>query len=334
MITPGSVQGSEGMYAWLARTSPSGATSCSIYDVQGEGTSETLPHTTGGAAAVLQSFAAPVDGNLLGCPGVPFQQIANFTTGTEDALDWFLSPRRTRTPHSWTGLRTTAGDPGQDHQGRDHRPLAGRLRGVRRSRRRPPGRGRGGPGQAGRPSDTSGIGAIADPGQHAHGPGARGAVGVRLRRDAVPPRRRQLVRPGPSRHGPDPMRERRTGFEDWAAAGVDTMLVVPRALDPPGVHRHSLRAAGEPLRPGARPVCTCRPGSTSYLKHRDATAGCSATSMHLPGAAWSVASGRRSPSTATSTLSFYYCSAYAFHAAGLGPRGRRRAARDWERCAG
>src|SRR5205085_5256198 len=31
-------------------------------------------------------------GEMTGCPGFPFQQLANFTTGTTDALDWCLSP--------------------------------------------------------------------------------------------------------------------------------------------------------------------------------------------------------------------------------------------------
>ena len=35
--------------------------------------------------------------------------------------------------------------------------------------------------------------------------------------------------PSGSPKGPDPMRERSSGFDAWAAAGVDSMLVVPRA---------------------------------------------------------------------------------------------------------
>jgi hypothetical protein len=35
--------------------------------------------------------------------------------------------------------------------------------------------------------------------------------------------------PGPSPNGPDPMRERQTGYDDWVGKGLDTMLVVPRA---------------------------------------------------------------------------------------------------------
>src|SRR4051812_23959118 len=92
VITPGSVQGSEGMYAWLAEDLAERGYVALTFDVQGEGTSETLPHTTGAAFPFCNPFAAPVDDNVTGCPGVPFQQLANFTTGTEDALDFFLSP--------------------------------------------------------------------------------------------------------------------------------------------------------------------------------------------------------------------------------------------------
>ena len=108
VITPGSIQGSEGMYVWLAQDLAERGYVAMTYDVQGQGTSETLPHTTGAPYPFCNLFAAPVDGNMLGCPGVPFQQIANFTTGTTDALDWFLSAanpygdRLDRTPDAQT----------------------------------------------------------------------------------------------------------------------------------------------------------------------------------------------------------------------------------------
>ena len=33
--------------------------------------------------------------------------------------------------------------------------------------------------------------------------------------------------------GPDPQRERATGFDAWTARGLDSMLVVPRDHEPP-----------------------------------------------------------------------------------------------------
>ena len=44
VITEGSVQGSEGMYAWLAEDLAERGYVVLTYDVQGQGTSETLPH--------------------------------------------------------------------------------------------------------------------------------------------------------------------------------------------------------------------------------------------------------------------------------------------------
>jgi hypothetical protein len=36
-------------------------------------------------------------------------------------------------------------------------------------------------------------------------------------------------KPGPPTEAPDPRREQKTGFDGWRGAGVDSMLVVPRA---------------------------------------------------------------------------------------------------------
>jgi hypothetical protein len=90
VITTGSVQGSERMYWWLAEDLAERGYVVMTYDVQGQGTSETLPHPTN-ALPFCNPFAAPDAEELSGCPGVPFQQEANFTKGTEDALDFFLS---------------------------------------------------------------------------------------------------------------------------------------------------------------------------------------------------------------------------------------------------
>ena len=58
VITEGSVQGSEGMYEWLAQDLAERGYVVLTYDVQGQGTSETFPHQDSPArherAAVLQ----------------------------------------------------------------------------------------------------------------------------------------------------------------------------------------------------------------------------------------------------------------------------------------
>ena len=98
MITEGSVQGSEGMYRWLAQDLAERGYVVLTYDVQGQGGGETLPHepapVPGGTTNALpfcNPFATPQDGEAYGCPGTPAQQLSNFVVGTEDALSFFTS---------------------------------------------------------------------------------------------------------------------------------------------------------------------------------------------------------------------------------------------------
>jgi len=91
VLTPGSVQGSERMYWWLAQDLAERGYVVLVYDVQGEGTSETLPHTSSNALPFCNPFAPKEELELLPCPGVPFQQGANYVVGTKDATDFFFS---------------------------------------------------------------------------------------------------------------------------------------------------------------------------------------------------------------------------------------------------
>ena len=92
VITTGSVQGSERMYWWLAQDLAERGYVVLTYDVQGQGTSETFPHLGSPADLPYCSLAAaPLAGEETSCPGVPAQQTANFVYGTEDAIDFFLS---------------------------------------------------------------------------------------------------------------------------------------------------------------------------------------------------------------------------------------------------
>lgn len=81
VITTGSIQGYEEMYLWAAQGLAEAGYVVMTYDVQGQGHSETFGHRPDGSLWCGQD----------GCPGVPFQQAANFFEGTEDALDWFVS---------------------------------------------------------------------------------------------------------------------------------------------------------------------------------------------------------------------------------------------------
>src|SRR4051812_44984342 len=101
VITTGSVQGSERMYWWLAEDLAERGYVVLTYDVQGQGTSETLPHENGQVNALpfCNPFAPPKDMEEFGCPGVPFQQASNFVFGTRDALSFLLSTPAKRYPN-------------------------------------------------------------------------------------------------------------------------------------------------------------------------------------------------------------------------------------------
>lgn len=311
VITPGSVQGSEGMYLWLAQDLAERGYVVLTYDVQGQGTSETLPHTTGQMFPFCNPFAAPVDTNMLGCPGVPFQQIANFTTGTEDALDWFLSPTnpyaalldRSPDPHPATPGRTgriaiighsMGAAAVSEIQGTDPRVATvvalDKLKG---------------------PSDASAFSAASN---------SDATVTPTVPALAIQSEYGFTVSPYflsagssivPAAGNPDPMRERRTGFEDWRDAGVDAMLVVPRA----STHLEYTDI------PYVLPASRWGQALTStyvqawldrYLKHQvddDRLLAGTATYLEPRGrGVWAPVTLDRSGG-----LSFYYCSAYAFH---------------------
>src|SRR4051794_24055648 len=93
VIMTGSVQGSERMYFWLAQDLAERGYVVLTYDVQGQGRSETFPHQNDQVNALpfCNAFATPEQDEQSGCPGVPFQQDANFVYGTIDALDFFTS---------------------------------------------------------------------------------------------------------------------------------------------------------------------------------------------------------------------------------------------------
>jgi hypothetical protein len=114
--------------------------------------------------------------------------------------------------------------------------------------------------------------------------------------------------PSPSPDGPDPRREKRTGFDAWNRAGVDSMLVVPRA----STH---LEYTDIPLvLPASRwgqalSSVYVQAWLDRYLKHRDNTDALLGTRFHYleprGEGKWVSVTLLRNP-----LLSFYYCSAY------------------------
>lgn len=318
VITPGSVQGSEGMYRWLAQDLAERGYVVLTYDVQGQGTSETLPHTLGGLIPFCNPLAKPVDGNLTGCPGVPFQQIANFTTGTEDAIDWFYSAAnpygalvdrtpdtRTVTPGRTNRLAIighSMGAAAVSHvQATDPRVetvvALDKLQG---------------------PTDPTSFSLISD--GSANVPSVPALAVQSEYGFGVTPYLisggGSLPIPGPGL--PEPNRERVTGFDDWERAGVDTMLVVPRA----STHLEYTDI------PYVLPASRYGQGLTSvyvqawldrYLKHRGSDQALLGTTLRYleprGKGVWAPVTLDRD-----ANLSFYYCSAYAIHA-GAGSSG-------------
>ena len=323
VITPGSVQGSEGMYVWLAEDLAERGYVVLTYDVQGQGTSETLPHTTSDALPFCNPFAPPLAGEMFGCPGVPFQQLSNFVVGTEDAIDFFTS----------TAARPYAnpGSAGVTVDG--HNPFGAWFDRSRDTRTATAGRttrlaiiGHSmGAAAVSKVQGTDRRVAAVVALDKLTGPGADGPLDGTGNRPVVPALAVQSeygftvspywlsgsssLTPQPSPEGPDPRRERRTGYDAWAASGVDTMLVVPRA----STH---LEYTDIPL---VLPASRYGQDLTSvyvqrwldrYLKHRTPVGALLKRQFpYLEPAGdgrWAPVTLERDP-----LLSFYYCSAYS-----------------------
>ena len=250
VLTTGSVQGSERMYWWLAQDLAERGYVVLTYDVQGQGRSETFPHLSEVEDLPYCSFAAaPLPGEESPCPGVPSQQTANFVYGTQDALDFFLS-----TPAA-PYVNPSAGSADVDA----HNPLWELFD-------RSPDPDTVTPGRTTRLAVVGhSLGAIAV--SYLQGVDERIQTVVALDKlstraairdgeefDALGPMRPVVPALGvqseygftvapyfansglfdPSAVGspdeaPDPRRELATGYDGWTAAGVDSMVVVPRA---------------------------------------------------------------------------------------------------------
>lgn len=335
VITEGSVQGSEGMYEWLAQDLAERGYVVLTYDVQGQGRSETLPHgdspLEGNALPFCDPFAEPGAGESTGCPGVPSQQLPNFVVGTEDALDFFTAtpgspyrnPKAAGAPvdafNPYWRLFDRSRDPDPATPGRTSRiAIVGHSMGAAAVSR-----------VQGTDDRVAAVVAL----DKLTGPGSDGPLDGSGIRPVVPALAIQSeygfsvspwflsgessLAPQPSPEGPDPRRERRTGYDAWRAAGVDSMLVVPRA----STH---LEYTDIPLvLPASRwgqalSSVYVQAWLDRYLKHRDNTG-------HLLGGRFRylepVGEGRWDPVTLRRDrlLSFYYCSAYGL-AAGDGVR--------------
>jgi alpha-beta hydrolase superfamily lysophospholipase len=246
VITTGSVQGSERMYFWLAQDLAERGYVVLTYDVQGQGRSETLPHENDQVNALpfCNPFAPPQAGEQGGCPGVPAQQPSNFVYGTEDALDFFTStpdkpypnPNGSDQPVNsfnplWK-LFDRSPDTKTDTPGRSTRiAIVGHSLGAFAVSQ-----------VQGQDDRVEAVVAL----DKLQGPGSNG-IATNPAKPVVPALAVQSeygftvnpyymsggssLNPQPTspQQAPNPKREQLTGFDAWRNAGVDTMLVVPRA---------------------------------------------------------------------------------------------------------
>src|SRR4051812_44685834 len=241
VITTGSIQGSEKMYRWLAEDLAERGYVVITYDVQGQGTSETLPHQ-GPAEDIpyCDPTAAPADGEQGGCPGVPFQQSSNFVYGTLDALDFLLAtPKKPYRNPAAGSARVNA-----------FNPLWKLI--DRRADRKTVTRGR--TSKVAIIGHSLGASAVSyvqgiDPrvetvvaldklsaggGFGQTNPVTPKVPGLGVQSEYgfnVAPYFASGITPTPSdpSTGPDPKREKATGFDGWRKAGVDSMVIVPRS---------------------------------------------------------------------------------------------------------
>lgn len=319
VITPGSVQGSQGMYEWLAQDLAERGYVVLTYDTQGQGTSETFPHTSGERFPFCDPISQPRPGEMTGCPGVPSQQLKNFKVGSRNALSFALSTPR-------DAYRNEGAEPSEVDQ---HNPFWRLVDHRRDDRTETPGRTT----RAAIIGHSLGASAVSlvqahdervqtivaldKLGASVTGEGTRvspevPALGVQSEYGfTVNPYLTSggsSLRPEPSPDGPDPRRERATGWDAWDAAGVDSLLVVPRA----STH---LEYADIPL---LLPASRWGQAFTSafvqrwldrYLKHRGSRGSLLARRM---GYLEPVGDGEWEPVTLERgrRLSFYYCSAH------------------------
>ena len=244
VVTPGSVQGSERMYWWLAEDLAERGYVVLTYDTQGQGRSETFPHQSPEKASVpnvpfCDPLEKPQQYETTGCPGVPSQQTSNFVVGTEDATGfmlatphakvrgsynpaWRLIDRR-KDRHPFTRGRTTKlaiighslGAVAVSYvQGVDRRVATT----VALDKLSAGSQSFGGAGIA-QPSTKPVVPALA----------VQSEYGFSVTPYTMSGGSSLAPQPSSPSQAPDPQREEKTGFDGWRRAGVDTMLVVPRA---------------------------------------------------------------------------------------------------------
>jgi hypothetical protein len=241
------------MYEWLAQDLAERGYVVLLFDVQGEGRSETFPHQ--GPVADLpycNPLAPPGMFERTGCPGVPFQQVSGFVTGLQDAVTFALSTPDAPYPNTAAGSAGVSAYNPRWHQV-DHRPDRHSATPGRTTRLAVVGHSMGAFAASYVQGVDSRVMAAVALDKLTSGTGVPGVVGQLGGANALPVQpvvpslglqseygftvtpytlmgsSSLAPQPVPPTEAPDPRREQKTGFDAWREAGVDTMVVVPRA---------------------------------------------------------------------------------------------------------
>jgi dienelactone hydrolase len=328
VIVPGSIQGTRGMYDWAAEDMAERGYVVLDFDAQGQGTSQSFPAACGGTSPGEQSQ----------CGGFPFQQQANFEYGADDAVDFFWSTPTAAYAGSRNVGQTAPGADGTDA----YNPYWAQFDRSRDPRAVTPGR----------PYRFAIMG-------HSLGATAASIVGNLDPRVSAIVAWDKLCAPCASLTGvkatpvvpalavqseyflntepyyvaagpggasppdpskaPDPYREIRSGYQAYARAGVDSMLVVLR---------HSTHLEYTDI-PYILPASRYGQDVTShyqaawldkYLKHDASADGrLAATSFSVVEPKGKGVWGATPVLQRDDNLSFYFCSAWRYHAADGAP---------------
>jgi dienelactone hydrolase len=329
VITTGSVQGSERMYWWLAQDLAERGYVVLTYDVQGQGTSETLPHQA--PVADLPGCAGPTGTGETGpCDGVPFQQTSNFVYGTEDAIDFFLSTPSHRYKNPAAGstrvapynplwaLYDASPDPHPATPGRTSRlGIAGHSLGASAvSYVQAVDKRVSAVVALDKLSGSSSFTALGPMKPVVPALGLQSEYGFNVYPYVMSHGSSIAPQPGSPTEGPDPMREESTGFTAWKKAGVDAMVIVPRA----STHlEYTDITLALPASRYGQDVASyySQAWFDTYLKH-DPTGTWRLLATTLPYlepvdvGVWKPVTLKRAD-----RLSFYYCSGYALKTAGV-----------------
>ena len=345
VITTGSIQASAGVYDWLAEDLAERGYLVLSFDVQGQGTSETLPHQ-GSDPRAPGCSSSTQPGQQTECSGVPSEQQVDFDQDTENAITFLLSSASHRYPEAASGASTDAFNPWWnlfDHSPDRHSATPGRttrvalighstgavtasyLQGVDPRLETAVALDKITATATSISDDQAELGALPGPvvprvpilglqSEYGFEPQPYWEASCSSFEPCPAPGGSPTTPPDPAK-APNPNREEATGFNTWTARGVDSMVVVPRAST------HLDYTDEPPILPAsawgqAMASYYVQAWLDQYLRHQPGAGAAllARTLRYLE----PVGSGRWVPVSINrdQDLSFYFCSGYRLHVGG------------------